>query len=120
MRSAQKTLKGERLLRQQAELDNAQRRQQLENSRGIKGPLFRAVSASRDWLRPCGNQCYAGRRHCPMCQLPRNDGYTLTGFVRGVLQTSPNAVKVQALQREVLGYHVARIPFEANRRSLKP
>ena len=93
MTASQKTLKGERLLRQQAELDNVILRQQLESNQGMKGPLFRAASVSWDWLCPCGNQCYAGRRHGLLCQNPRRDGCTLTGFVRGVLQTSPNVAK---------------------------
>ena len=72
-----------------------------------------------DGLCPCGNQCYAGRRQCLMCQGPRSNGYTLTGFVRGTLQSNQEAVQAQAMQKQVPGFQVGRVsrvgqPKQAN------
>ena len=118
-RAAQKSLKNEQLLRQQTEIDNMALRLQLERSQGVKAPLGRSVSMMWDWLCPCGNQCYAGRRQCLMCQGPRSNGYTLTGFVRGTLQSNQEAVQAQAMQMQVLGFQVGRVsrvgqPKQAN------
>ena len=115
---AKKALKSERVLRQQAEMDNLVLRQQLESQQGIKAPLPWSISATWDWLCPCGNQVYAGRRHCPLCQTPRHQGCTMTGFVRGVMQSNPGALKAQIRQREVPGYvtrvsHASKSPLSS-------
>ena len=44
-----------------------------------------------------------------MWQGLRGNGYTVTGFVRGTLQSNQVVVQAQAMQMQVLGFQVGRV-----------
>ena len=104
-RAISRRVRAERELRERVELDVVVLQRELDRRAMERPPLARPATAQWDWRCACSNIVWAGRKHCPMCYATRNQGgYTITGSVRGVFQSTSNTVAARDAQRLVPGY----------------
>ena len=95
----------QRELQQQVEEIEQLRSQLVARSGHAAAPNSRPATAQWDWNCGCGVFTFAGRTRCynVRCNRLRFDGVTISGSVRGQLQTSIAAVDAHAKQILVLG-----------------
>ena len=94
----------EKHFREDAEARNRVLEGQLQ-ALTARAPVPRpGISTHWDWQCSCGRLVYSGKRSCDICGCSRAfSGTTVTGSVRGVLQTSQGASTAIARQQRVPG-----------------
>ena len=94
----------ERHLREDAEARNLVLETQIKALTERPPAPRPGISTHWDWRCGCGRLVYAGRRNCDICGCSRAySGTTVTGSVRGVLQTSQAASTAIVRQQRVPG-----------------
>ena len=112
---SQRCVQAGRELRERAEMDVVALQRELDLRAMERPPLARPATTQWDWRCACSNIVWSGRKHCPLCFATRNQGgYTITGSVRGVFQSTSNTVAARDVQRQVPGYGLQHlVPCES-------
>ena len=96
----------ERHLREDAEARNRELESQLRELHQRPPAPRPGISTHWDWRCSCGRLVFSGKRFCDICGCTRAfSGTTVTGSVRGVMQTTQAAVAAVSRQQRVPGLH---------------